>query len=46
VSQDEPGVFAPRERPLDGGGGGGPDVRCRFPAGAVAVVELELLPPA
>jgi alpha-L-arabinofuranosidase len=37
ATQDEPRIFAPRERPLPGG----KEVRWRFPAGSVSVVELE-----
>jgi alpha-L-arabinofuranosidase len=37
VSQDEPDVFRPVERPLPAG-----EARWRFPAGSVSVVELDL----
>jgi len=37
VDQDQPGVFLPRESPLPAA----PDVRWRFPAGSVSVVELD-----
>jgi hypothetical protein len=42
VSQDEPDVFAPRERPLPPG----PEVPWRFPAASVSAVELRLAPAA
>jgi hypothetical protein len=38
VSEDQPDVFAPKEKPL----GPGPTVTWRFPAASVSVVELDL----